>query len=254
MNNWKQIFRQLKEAGVNSMFQELNRKLVLGISTGDATPKSPDTWDDIESQIISHMKNIKHVKEDDIDCDREIKFIKPVIENCISYRHHNIDIPSYGLMLDYFIVKGEPSDTPAKTMMSTVMDHDNGNFVVYSIMIIFEDHDVVTDDTLSKIVKHELTHVLLETMEYPLGISIYNNPTTDKELFDDENELASFQEFLCDYIQWDSTVSPNEHPVAKFREAMKKYLTWIASDLYEPFIQAVEEYYNEEKETKECEK
>lgn len=255
MNEWKQLFRHLKNMGVNSIFQEFNRCLVLDIATGDSTPKSSDTVDIVEDSIKQHRKELQHVDDSyPIDVSNIVDFVVPVIKNCESYKYYTINILSHKVIIEYFIVKGSvPQETtPAKTPMSVVLDNYDNEFSLHAAIIIFEDHECISDETLGKILKHELTHIVLEHMNFcttvPLPEDNMDNEKSSDNLTRKEKELYEFREFLCDYIQYDTEANPNENPVEKFKDDAKKYLTWIAIDAYKPFIQAVEEYYKEENE------
>lgn len=246
MNDWIKIFGNLKRQGVNHLFNDLNRRMILGISAGDTILKQIDALsDEFEGMLHRYMQLTNNPQSDDIESIKS--FIKQHTDGIKSYRHHIIDMEKeYDTIIEYFVFRGDvPEEGPAaKTLITTSCRQDGLlETTIHATIIIFEDHPSVGEDTMGKIVKHELTHVLLELMEHGFGAPIWNDAATDKELFDSKEELQGFEEFLCDYIQWDSSVGPNEDPIDKFRDVMKTYLTWIASDLYEPYINAVEEYY-----------
>lgn len=246
--NYCKIFKQLKDEGVNHLFNDLNRRLVLGISAGDTTPKPVDSIKDEFPGMLYRYSELKQLA--DVDIDMCIDFISKHISNSTTYRHHVIDMQSsYDTIIEYFVLSGGDrpvSDPASNTLIITTPRHEGKlENVIYAVMFIYEDHPSVGEDTIGKIVKHELTHVLLELMEFVMDTPIWNDPITDEELFESKEERLAFEEFLCDYIQWDSTAGPNEDPVDKFRDVAKTYLTWIASDLYEPYLSAIEEYYKD---------
>lgn len=241
-NAVKTIFRMLKDdAKIDYLFNECNRQLVLGISAGDKHPRIGTLDSDLKYMAELRPGLTTHPSMVDDD-----SFVRKFIGDDTVYRYTHISMPSQRIELDYFVVSenSKSPDIAGNTSISSILD--DGEPKVFAIMVLNEEHPSVSDDTFGKIVKHELTHVLLEMIQWVLHIPVFTDADDDTVgLIEDDKELYEFEEFLCDYIQWDSTVSPGEDPIEKFEEAMKKYLTWLAVDVYTLYLEAIQEYYLE---------
>lgn len=253
MGIYKEVFKFLKEeCRINSVFNEFDRQLVLDISS-DRTPPKVST--EISSEFDEIEKRGKTFA-DSLPLDEVKHFIQDLVSVGKKYRHHTISVPQYKTMIEYFVVsecvRNEDSlvksvlseDEQAKTLIlshPSVMNPEDG--WVYAVMVVFEDWDNVTDDNFGKIVRHELTHVILEVIDCIMGAEIFTDSSTGEPLIADKREQREFEEFLCDYIQCDSTVGPTSDPVEVFNDVIKNHLTWIAGDLYRPYLNDVSDYY-----------
>ena len=258
MTKYARVFSNLKDVKIDTIFNDFNRQFVLDISSGSCHPISSEHLSDIFDDISDRMKDMGALENLDF-VEESKKFVSEKIGDA-AFRYHHISIPSYSTEIDYFVSLEDMNNLeechPAYTKIDSEMVNDvSGESSdkipgVFATIVVLENHDCITDDTFGKIVKHELTHVMCETIHHVLDVDVYEDHATNESILDRSNEedskdIDAFEEFLCDYIQWDATVGPNEDPVEKFKEIMKKYLTWIASDLYKPYIEGVDEYYRE---------
>lgn len=238
---FKKLFKNLTEANIDSLFIEWNRQMVLRISSGDSHPKPGESL----SEITENMHNArKDISEDSSSEFYAVEnFLKSNIKEDSSFRYYSIQLNGYDVLIDYFVVLDEvDSDNKfaASTIINPYYTEDDKPFT-FATILIREKHSAVTDDTFGMILKHELTHVIWEYLN--VTTNILTESLDDPDITNDD--LDSFEEFLCDYIQCEATASPNEDPVEKFTGIMKRYLTWIANDVYAPYLDLVSEYYRE---------
>lgn len=246
MNPYKQIFSTLKQNNVNAVFRALNKELVLGIANGDMRPKTEDDFPEIIRDIKSRFSDLRG-RDTDVDLTEE--FLNNHLTG-MKFCHNVIDTPSYGVSIDYYAASGETAEShPAKTLILTMLNTE-GSSVIHADMVIFKNHECVSDDNIGKIVKHELCHIMLEVMRSVLNVGVWVDPVTSSNLLASE-ERYTFEEFLCDYLPCEELAGPNGDPVDVFRDVMKRYLTWVASDLYDEYLKAVVDYYNDAERTDE---
>lgn len=260
MCNFKKMFGVLKENNVSELFNELNRMFVLQVASDGAIPKKVSELEDEYPNIQSKYLELKGCCNDgdDFDTSDSIKFIEKNIYGDMTFRHHTINCDKFNTIIEYFLASGrncdecDSSDTAGRTLIETSFrkneESSDVEMVVHATMIIYEDYPHITEDNLGKVIKHELTHVLLEIMEFVMGISCANDPETNEELFSSIEEFRGFTEFLCDYIPVDAETERGGDPIDKFDHIRKTFLTWVAADLYEPYLKAVAEYYKDKEE------
>lgn len=236
---YKEAFKILKEeADINSVFSEFNRQMVLAISSGDAHPRDGGTLGEVLKDIHENRTKVvgdeflqKNNKSDD--------FVKADITDKTAFRYYTIEIPQYRTYVDYFVNLGEV-DSDEVPAAETYIEYYRDSDSVCATIMIRQKHECVSDETIGKILKHELTHVVLFSIQYLSSISIdYSSSIAD------ENDRKTFDEFLCDYIQCEYITGPNDSPVAVFDDVCENYLTWVANDAYVPYKEAVVEYYKE---------
>lgn len=245
---YKEAFKMLKEeANVNTLFSEFNRQMVLAISSGSAYPREGGTLPEIMATIHESMSDIvgeewmssTHNKHDD--------FVKNDITEETSFKYYSINLPQFNTYINYFVSLGSV-DSDAVPAAETYMEYYMKSDSVIATIMIRQKHDCVSDETIGKLLKHELTHVMLYGIAYLSTIGIDYLATIE-----DENDRKTFDEFLCDYIQCEAITGPNDSPIAVFDDVRKSYLTWVASDAYEPYLKAISEYYKELSEQANCE-
>lgn len=237
---YKEAFKILKEeANINTLFSEFNRQMVLAISSGSAHPREGDTLEEVLSNTRDYINGI--VGEGWLNPGNNAygDFVKNDINENTSFKYYTIKLPQYNVYIDYFVNLG-PVDSDKVPAAETYMEYYMKADSVFATIMIRQKHDCVSDETIGKILKHELTHVILFAVTHLSTINIdYCSG------IEDENDMKTFDEFLCDYIQCEAITSPNDSPLAVFDDVRKTYLTWVASDAYEPYLNAVSEYYKE---------
>lgn len=226
----KEVFKQLKETiepDITSMFVEFNRRLVNGVATGDAHPRTNDTLKD----VLESMK-AERADEDDSFHLTEDFVIKAIGEK--EYKYYHASVPVYDTEVHYFVSYNEVGETSlAGTILMTKAEGGKH----YAAIVVNANHPSVTTDTIGKILKHELTHVALFIIN-----EMENSPLNNIE---DEGERISFEEFLCDYIQCELLADPNEDPTVIFEDICEEHFTEEVVKKYQPYIKAVVEYYKD---------
>lgn len=243
---YKEAFKLLKEeVDVNAIFSEFNRQLVLAISSGDAHPKSGDTLDGVLKEMCQ-LRRSSVGEEFDLNGDEEkiTTFVKHDIQEETSFKHYCIEISLYHTRIDYFVNLGEVDSDKVSAAETYIQYYKDSDMVCATIMIR-QKHDSVSDETIGKILKHEVTHVMLFGIEH---LSITNLSYLSS--IEDTNDRVVFDEFLCDYIQCEHIAAgPNDNPLSVFDDICENYLTWVANDAYVPYKEAVAEYYKDLEET-----
>lgn len=236
---YKEAFKVLKEeVNINSLFSEFNRQMVLSISSGSAHPRAGSTLEDVLKESHETMSSI--VGEDWISSEHKHgDFVKKDITEDSSFKYYSIKLPQYNIYIDYF-VNLDPVDSDKVPPAETYMEYYRKSDSIFSTIIIRQKHDCVTDETIGKILKHEITHIILYAITYlsTMGVDYIAS-------IEDENDRKTFDEFLCDYIQCEAITGPSDSPIAVFDDVRKTYLTWVANDAYDPYLNAISEYYKE---------
>lgn len=243
---YKKAFSVLKEeANVNNLFSEFNRQLVLSISSGSAHPRSGSTLVDVLDDIHQTMANVLGDDNWVASGNKHDEFIKNDISEESSFKYYNLNLPQYNTHINYFVnLEHVDSDKvpPAETYMEYHMKSDS----IFATIMVRQKHDCVSDETIGKILKHEMTHILLYAVMYLSGINVDYLASIENE-----DDRKTFEEFLCDYIQCEAITGPNDSPIAVFDDVRKNYLTWVASDAYTPYLKAILEYYKDSSEQSE---
>ena len=245
---YKSIFAKLKDVKIESMFDTMNKDLFMGIATGSSQPIIGEELDKIltENNITGNTAT----------------YLKECIPNEASFRHHSIDISQYKIHIEYFVLldrelsgkykeylnydttKADDSIPPAVVSIQLSDNIEDESIpLITATIIVSEFSNTVTDATFSKIVKHELTHILLAYITQIMRVPVFCDDTLQVPLLSPE-EQAMFEEFICDYIQYESIgIISNESPITRFEDDVKNYMKPHMHETYLPFIDAVIAYY-----------
>lgn len=232
------LYTVLREAGLVKTFEQVSVRFFMGIAS---TMTKPTTGDALIDTLKGNPDGDSPTMPD-VYVEKLTSILKP--ED--SVRYHVIG--SEFFTIHYVIilngdlggrVKGFEDCHEALTLMRTVDTVDGDK--IEALMLIGNGSENVTDKTRGPIIKHELTHVLLK---YFTEIKIPDFGNMIKDLTDEE--WKDFVEFLCDFIQFDSSIinryTPN--PISKFGDALEFIFKPGTAEKYAPYMKAISGYFD----------
>ena len=250
-----ELFKELRENGFTKLFEDYSKSFITGIVLTKQRPIKKDQLIEILDNETDHTRDIT----DDI-----ASAIKSIVSNDDIFRYHCIKM--YDIIVHYIFIKnnslkgrdlieGDPTgvtimQTNSDAFVETPSQPDGQDgepvigpkcFKLFSSIIIGGSHQSITDRTLGFITKHELAHVVfryLTDILHPGIIDKYRDTLS-------EEDIDKFTEFLCDFIQFDTTVinKYTVNPVAKFVDFMPVLFTEDAIETYNPLVKAISPFY-----------
>ena len=235
-------FKELRESGLTKLFEEDVRIFFGGIVSSTRNPMNKEKLLEIFKQMPEAILPIQLEEH-----------IVGLIKDTDVFRYHQI--PVHDIMVHYIYINnddlvGRNPDylNPAGLSTSCTIGGDgsekkSSDFSEFAMILIGDKHPVVTDRTRGFIVKHEFAHVILHYICYVV------NPGIRAKYLEwlTEEELHEFDEFICDFVQFDSTIinkyTPN--PIARFVDTMPLIYNDNAIEHYNPFIKAISPFFNE---------
>lgn len=246
------LFTELRGMGLTKMFEEYSVRFFMGIATTQCAPVSKDV-------IVSKLKD----RPDSEIPEEYIKFIDSVLKDTDRVRYHPICLPH--MSIHYLIIlnddlEGRLEDLPnvsaafSKMCVNIVpkeqeISSEEGEtsvpedyYDVFAIIMVGDKSPQISDTTRGPIIKHELTHILIKYLvdvEHPDLFNIYKDDLT-------KEELDSFIEFLCDFIQCDSSVINKftVNPINKFVDTMEILFKPETVEQYAPYLKSISRFYN----------
>lgn len=246
---YEKMFAKVRDIGLPKAYEDAAVSFFMGIANTVTPPKTGDT---IKDELDAYP--------DDVISPSFKETITGLVKPTDVYRLHVVRFT--GISITYLILLNSDlvgrtelkDDVPATVMMQFhPVEEPSENDTELGALIVFGDKSPhVTDHTRGAILKHELLHVV---QTYVTEIA---NPNFYKELreeivaedpergkdFDDTLDL--FQEFLCDFEQYDTPIVNRytRKPTIKFRDEEEIMLKPEIIEAYEPILIGVESYYN----------
>lgn len=241
-----EYFKELREAGLTKLFEEDQRQFFAGIVSTAKNPMNKEKVNDIFSQEGPSV--IPDVLKD---------YANKILRDTDIFRYHMI--PIRGEILVHYIYinnaslenRDEKFGNPAGLSVMIASDQlvppeteepYNSEYKEFGLILIGDKNPVITDRTRGFVVKHEFAHIV-----HYYVCNVTNPGLRDKYLeWLTPEELQEFDEFICDFIQFDSTIinkyTPN--PIARFTDTMPLIYNNDAIEKYNPMVKAISPYFN----------
>lgn len=241
-----EYFKELREAGLTKLFEEDQRQFFAGIVSTAKNPMNKEKLNDIFSQ--EGPSKIPDVLKD---------YANKILNDEDIFRYHMISIR--GEILVHYIYINNASLTgrderfanPAGlsgmiTSQQLVPPEEenpyDSEYKEFGIILIGDKNPVITDRTRGFVVKHEFAHII-----HHYVCNIVSPGIRDKYLeWLTPEELQEFDEFICDFIQFDFTIinKYTTNPIARFVDTMPLIYNKDAIEKYNPMVKAISPYFN----------
>ena len=252
--DYREVYEAFRDAGLVKLFESMSTRFFMGIAS---TLTKPITGEEFFSQI-------DHPDADTVpmsSCTEIRDFAHAVVKPEDKLRYHVIVSDIFVIHYIFLYDRGLKGTVPtmedvdeAATKMRLMLTaeeipetHLSDDVRVEAVMIIGDGSPNVTDDTRGPILKHELTHILIK---YLMDIG---NPSLLENVFatPSKEELDEFIEFLCDFIQFDSTIinKYTVHPITRMAEAMEFIFKSGMEEKYSPYMRAIAPFFDEQMKT-----
>lgn len=250
--NYRKIYEELREAGLVKMFESISIRFFMGIAS---TLTHPISGEQLFLDLDSPDKTTPI-------SDKYKEVLHEVIRPEDSLRYHviisDIFVVHYVILLNDGLkgrVKESPNSDEAITRMRIVTEEATGSDEtrkkIEAVMVIGNGSENVNDTTRGPLIKHELCHIVLKYLleiGRPDVLEFLENGETEPDAIPTKEDMAEFTEFLCDFIQFDSTIinKYTVNPITKFSDALEFIFKPGTGDKYSRFLRSIAPFFDEQ--------
>lgn len=247
-DKYAKAFEFVREIGFTKNYESMVGNFTMGIAM--TKPPRPVGKEEFDEKIEELVKTRPYEFPDNLNWT-----LQSLVKEGDSLRYHRVYFND--IMVHYVFIKNaslagrvdgieDPAAVSKAIKINNMPDGADEKFKdieLVGMIVIGDKNPVITNQSRGQILDHEFAHIMLEFTRCHATEEQVAKLDEIKEDLGDKYPL--FEEFLCDFIPYDSTVVNRfkVSPIAKFSDAMNEFFKDDVIEAYAPIVKAISPYY-----------